>query len=77
MTRVIDGKPHAYRIDLTNSHDMYSSPVYYLQTDDVVYVEPVNMTKRQRTVNGNNVLSAPFWISVASFVTSIAVLIFK
>ena len=77
VTRVIDGKPHAYRIDLTNSHDMYSSPVYYLQTDDVVYVEPVNMTKRQRTVNGNNVLSAPFWISVASFVTSIAVLIFK
>lgn len=77
VTREVDGKPYAYRVDLTNSHDLYSSPVYYLQPDDVVYVEPVNLKKRQRTVNGNNVLSAPFWISVASFVTSIAVLIFK
>lgn len=75
VTREIDGKPHAYRVDLTNSHDLYSSPVYYLQPDDVVYVEPVNVTKRQRTVNGNNILSASFWISVMSLITSVAVLI--
>lgn len=77
VTREIDGKPHAFRVDLTNSHALYSSPVYYLQPDDVVYVEPVNMKKRQRTVNGNSVLTPSFWLTVASFVTSVAVLIFK
>lgn len=77
VMREIDGKPHAYRIDLTNSQSLYSSPAYYLQPDDVVYVEPVDVRKRQRTVNGNNVLSAPFWVSVASLLTSVAVLIFK
>lgn len=77
VTRDVDGKPHAYRVDLTNSHSLYSSPVYYLQPDDVIYVEPVDVKKRQQTVNGNNVLSAPFWVSVASLLTSVAVLIFK
>ena len=35
------------------------------------------MAMAQTTVNGNNVLSASFWISVASLVTSVAVLIVK
>lgn len=77
VTREVDGKPHAYRVDLTDSKSLYSSPVYYMQPDDVIYVEPVDVRKRQRTVNGNNVLSASFWVSVASLLTSVAVLIFK
>ena len=67
----------SYRIDLTNSQTLYQSPAYYMQQGDVVYVAPNDKRKRDSQVNGNNVLSAPFWISCASLLTSIAVLIVK
>ena len=64
------GKVEVYNIDLTNAEAMLKSPAYYLQQDDVIYVEPNNMSKRSTTVNGNNALSVSFWISVASLLTS-------
>lgn len=77
VVREVEGKPTAYRVDLTDASNLVASPVYYLQQNDYVYVEPNNMKKRSSTVNGNNVLSASFWVSVASLLTSVAVLIFK
>lgn len=77
VLREVDGKMHTYRVDLTNSKEMFQSPGFYLKQDDVVYVEPNNMKKRSTTVNGNNVLNASFWVSIASLLTSVAVLIFK
>lgn len=68
---------HTYRINLTKVKDMVKSPAYYLKQGDIVYIEPNNVKKRQTTANGNNFVSAGFWISVASVLTSIAVLIFK
>lgn len=56
---------------------MFHSPVCFLQQNDIVVVEPNATRKRQSTVNGNNVLSASFWVSIASLLTSIGVLIFK
>ena len=53
--------------------DIYT--VYYLQQKDIVYVEPNDNRIRQSTVNGNNVRSTSFWISVTSLLTSIAVLV--
>lgn len=66
-----------YRVDLTSGNEVYRSPVYYLHQNDVVYVEPNNMKARQSTVNGNTVRSTSFWISLASLLTSIVVLIVK
>ena len=66
-----------YGVDLCSGEHVYSSPVYYLQQGDVVYVEPNDTRARQSTVNGNNVRSTSFWISLASLLTSIAVLIAK
>ena len=66
-----------YGIDLTSGNHVYTSPAYYLQQNDVVYVEPNNVKARQSTVNGNNVRSTSFWISLASLLTSIAILIFN
>lgn len=66
-----------YRVNLQNGKELLQSPAFYLQQNDVVYVEPNAYRSRQTTVNGNNVLSASFWISVASLLTSIAVLIVK
>lgn len=61
-----------YLVDLRSANDLFSSPAYYLQQGDVIYIEPNNVRARQSTVNGNNVLSTSFWMSVASLATTIA-----
>ncbi len=76
VQREENGAPTFYRIDLTDANSVYSSPAYYLQQNDVIYVEPNDMKKRTTVVNGNNSLSPSFWISIASFVTTLMVLIF-
>lgn len=77
VVREENGKDVAYRVNLTNTQSLMSSPVYYVQQNDVIYIEPNNTKKRQATVNGNTVLTPSFWLSVASFLTTISVLIFK
>ncbi len=62
---------HTYKLDLTNLQSLASSPAYYIQQNDVIYVEPNDIRKRQTTNNGNNILSTGFWISVASLLTSV------
>lgn len=69
------GKTQVHLVDLTKGAELMKSPVYYLQQNDIVYVEPNNYKKRQTTVNGNTALSASFWISIASLLTSMAVFV--
>ena len=71
------GKQQVYQVNLCSASQLYNSPVYYLQQNDVVYVEPNSMRARQSTVNGNNVRSASFWMSLASLLTTITVLFVK
>lgn len=68
-------KVQTYLVDLTNTNDMLNSPAYYLKQGDVVYVEPNNIRKRQTTNNGNNIMNVSFWLSVASLLTTAAVLL--
>ncbi|MDE7397788.1 MAG: polysaccharide biosynthesis/export family protein [Muribaculum sp.] len=77
VLRENEGKVTAYKVDLTDATGLIQSPVYYLQQTDVVYVDPNNTRARQSTVNGNNVLSTSFWISLASLLTTVCVLVFK
>lgn len=77
VLRQENGKQRVYDINLCSAEHIYSSPVYYLQQNDVVYVIPNDTKSRQSTVNGNTVRSTSFWISLASLITSIAVLIAK
>lgn len=70
-------KEVSYFVDLTNPKSVMESPAYHIQQNDVIYVEPNNMRKRQSTINGTSVLTPGFWISIASFVASMSVLIFK
>ena len=53
------------------------SPAYYLQQDDIVYVNPNPKRKRESLVSGNTALTPSFWISVASLLTTISALIIK
>lgn len=77
VLREENGVQHVYGINLCSAEHLYTSPVYYLRQNDVVYVEPNNVRARQATVNGNNVRSTSFWISLASLLTTVAVLVFK
>lgn len=72
-----NGKQTAHRVDLTDSQSLLNSPVYYLQQDDVVVVSPNDVRKRQTTANGSTPLTPGFWISIASLLTTVAVLIWK
>ncbi|MDE6028048.1 MAG: polysaccharide biosynthesis/export family protein [Muribaculaceae bacterium] len=69
------GQEVAYRVDLTNSASVISSPVYYMQQDDVIYVEPNMKSKRETTSAGNTAFSPSFWISVGSVGLTVATLI--
>ncbi len=77
VLRMENGKQRIYDVNLCSATNLCLSPVYYLQQNDVVYVEPNSTRTRQSTVNGNNVRSTSFWISLASLLTTIGVLVFK
>lgn len=66
-----DGTQKIYTVDLCSLEELQKSPVYYLQQNDIVYVEPNKMRARQSTVNGNTLRSTAFWISLTSLLTSI------
>lgn len=64
-----------YQLNLVSGQDVYNSPAFYLQQNDLVYVAPNDVKVRESTVNGNNIRSTSFWISLGSLLTSAAVLI--
>ena len=61
-------------LDLRNK-DLLSSPYYYLQQNDVVYVEPNKVKAGQREINQNRTIGT--FASILSVMVSLAVLIFK
>ena len=77
VIRQQDGVRTAHRVNLLYADSVLLSPAFYLQQNDVVYVEPNSIRARQTTVNGNNVRSTSFWFSLASMLISLSVLIFK
>ena len=65
------GTRYSYSVNLCSAEDLFSSPAYYLQQNDIVYVEPGNVRANQSTVNGNTIRSTSFWISVTSLIASL------
>lgn len=66
------GAVKAYNVDMRSFAELQKSPVYYIHQRDYIYVEPNKKRANQSTVNANTVQSASFWISVVSFLASIA-----
>lgn len=77
VIREENGTRITYRVNLKSGSELLSSPVFYLQQNDVVYVSPNAYRSRQTTVNGNTVRSSSFWISLTSLAISVALLIMK
>lgn len=65
VIREQNGKRQIYTLNLTSS-DIFSSPAYYLQQNDVVYVTPSKVRAGQGEINENYFKSGSFWISLAS-----------
>lgn len=75
LVREENGERKVYVLNLTRAEDVFRSPAFYIRQNDLLYVEPNPMRIRQASVNGNNVLSASFWISVASLAATITVVV--
>lgn len=74
VIREQNNKRHTYKIDL-RSEKLFESPAYYLKQNDIVYVQPNKVRAGQSTLNSNTVKSVSLWLSVASLLTSIGVLV--
>lgn len=74
VIREVNGKRMSYQLDL-RSADIFNSPAYYMKQNDVVYVQPNSVKAGQSTVNQNSIRSVSLWVSIASLLTSIGVLL--
>lgn len=70
-----NGRQTVYKVDLTDMKQLAQSPVYYIQQNDVIYVEPNDKAKRNTTPNGNSAFTPSFWISIGSAAITVASLI--
>lgn len=68
------GERTTYKLDL-RSTNLFESPAYYLKQNDIVYVQPNKVRAGQSTINENNMKSVTLWMSIASLLSSIGVLI--
>ena len=65
LIREVDGKKEFHRLNL-NDAELLSSPYYYLQQNDAIYVEPNKIRKDNSKYNQNNA----FKLSMASAIIS-------
>lgn len=75
--REIDGEDHVFVINLCDRQQMLTSPAFYLQQNDVVYVTPNPKRQRESRSTGNTFTQPSFWISLASLLTTIGALLLK
>lgn len=74
VIRTKNNKRITYKIDL-RTKDIFNSPAYFIQQNDIIYVEPNKMRANQSVINGNNLQSTSFWISALSLLSTIAILL--
>lgn len=75
--REIDGEDHTFVINLCDRQDVLTSPAFYLQQNDVVYVSPNNKRKREFRTAGNTFNQPAVYISLASLLTTIVAFVLK
>ena len=70
------GERVIYNINLC-SVDLFKSPAYYLQQNDIVYVEPSAVKARQSTVDDKSLRLTTIALSSGTLIVSIASLLFS
>lgn len=76
VIREENGKRIKYKVDLKDDA-LFNSPVYYLKQNDVIYVSPNHAVARKSSDDPNNWKSISLWMSIATFISTMAVLIAK
>ena len=74
VIRERDGERTMYEINLCDV-SMFNSPAYYLQQNDVVYVQPSQIKARQSTTDDKALRLTSIFVSGGSLLVSIAALI--
>ena len=74
VIRERDGERTIYLVDLTNV-DLFNSPAYYLQQNDIVYVQPSDIRARQSTTDDKALRMTSIFVSSGSLLVSVATLI--
>lgn len=64
----------AYEVNFCSAEDVYNSPVYYLQQNDIIYVEPNNKVKRSTTQYGSQMVNYTFWVGIITSIFSLIAL---
>lgn len=77
VVRDENGRQTYYRVNLANADELYSSPVFFLRPNDIIYVEPNTRREKEATAIGTALSQPSLWISVASLLTTITVLIVR
>ncbi len=70
IREMADGKKEYVRIDLTKT-DILSSPFYYLQQNDIIYIEP-NKTRINNVISSSASTNAAIYLSTLSSLASVA-----
>ena len=74
VIREQDGKRTIYEINLTDV-DLFKSPAYYLQQNDIVYVQPNDIKARQSTTDDKTLRIASIGLSSGSLLISVVTLL--
>ena len=74
VIRELDGQRVFYNVDLC-SVDVFKSPAYNLQQNDIVYVEPSEIKARQSTLDDKGLRMTSIVISSGSLLVSVATLL--
>lgn len=69
-----DGTRKTYSMDLRDTNFM-NNPAYFIEQNDVIYVEPNEVRAGQSTLNENTFKSVNFWTSLVSVGISLTTLI--
>lgn len=66
VVRNVGGTDKVYQLDLRSLKQVVESPAYYLQNNDIVYVQPTKKRVREAVNSGNDVYTASFWLQMSS-----------
>lgn len=75
VMRTENGTQNVYTVDLTKGDELMKSPVFYLQQNDVIYVEPNDTRKNTSKPSGNIWQQPSVWISMLGSAISVATMI--
>lgn len=77
LIRQEGGSAKVFNIDLTQGKQLLQSPAFYVQQGDVIYVKANKTRQMQSTTNGSQTMTYSFWISLASVIVTLGVVLFK